>query len=96
MVPASSQTAVEIVVKPTGPPLNLSIKSVPDDLVEELRKRAEKNHRSLQGELMTILEESLRRPRPLSIDESIRRLRQISVKTASDSAGMIRADRNNR
>jgi antitoxin FitA len=74
-------------------PFNLSIKSVPDALVEKLRKRAERNHRSLQGELMIILEENLERPRALSMDESIRRLREVEVRTASDSAKMIRDDR---
>jgi len=37
-------------------PVNLSIKNVPDALAAKLRKRAERNHRSLQGELMAILE----------------------------------------
>lgn len=36
--------------------LNLSIKSVPEALAERLRQRAERNHRSLQGELMAIIE----------------------------------------
>ncbi|MEW5788366.1 MAG: Arc family DNA-binding protein [Pseudomonadota bacterium] len=35
---------------------NLSIKSVPEALAESLRQRAARNHRSLQGELMAILE----------------------------------------
>ena len=35
---------------------NLSIKSVPEALAEQLRQRAARNHRSLQGELMAILE----------------------------------------
>jgi plasmid stability protein len=37
-------------------PVNLSIKNVPDALAAQLRERAERNHRSLQGELMAILE----------------------------------------
>ncbi len=36
--------------------VNLSIKSVPEALAERLRARAERNHRSLQGELMAIIE----------------------------------------
>jgi plasmid stability protein len=36
--------------------VNLSIKGVPEDLAERLRVRAERNHRSLQGELMQIIE----------------------------------------
>lgn len=74
-------------------PVNLSIKAVPDTLVEKLRRRAEKNHRSLQGELMTILELSLEQSHPLSVDESIRKLRQIELRTASDSTKAIRDDR---
>lgn len=35
---------------------NLSIKDVPEDLAEILRQRAARNHRSLQGELMAIIE----------------------------------------
>ena len=37
-------------------PVNLSVKNDPDALAAKLRKRAERNHRSLQGELMAILE----------------------------------------
>jgi plasmid stability protein len=36
--------------------LNFSIKNVPDTTAQRLRARAERNHRSLQGELMAILE----------------------------------------
>jgi plasmid stability protein len=36
--------------------VNLSIKGVPDALAETLRLRAMANHRSLQGELMAIIE----------------------------------------
>ena len=35
---------------------NLSVKDVPEHWAEALRQRAERNHRSLQGELMAILE----------------------------------------
>ncbi len=38
--------------------VNLSIKGVPDTLAERLRQRAERNHRSLQGELMLIIEQA--------------------------------------
>lgn len=38
--------------------VNLSIKGVPDDLAERLRARAERHHRSLQGELMAIVEQA--------------------------------------
>lgn len=34
---------------------NLSIKNVPEEVLERLRDRASRNHRSLQGELMAII-----------------------------------------
>lgn len=34
---------------------HLSIKNVPDAVVEKLRQRAARNHRSLQGELMELV-----------------------------------------
>jgi len=38
--------------------VTLTIKQVPDRIAEKLRLRAAANHRSLQGELMAILEEA--------------------------------------
>jgi len=55
-------------------PVNLSVKNAPDDVVERLRRRAQRNHRSLQGELMAIIEEAVRpthRPRELSEDQQV-------------------------
>ena len=40
-------------------PVNLSIKNVPEDIANRSRKRAAKHHRSLQEELLAILEEAL-------------------------------------
>lgn len=36
--------------------VNLSVKNVPDDLAQKLRERAQRNRRSLQRELLSILE----------------------------------------
>ncbi len=38
---------------------HLSIKDVPDDWADALRQRAARNHRSLQGELMALLEQAV-------------------------------------
>lgn len=38
--------------------VNLSIKQVPEQLAQRLRERAARNHRSLQGELMSIIEQA--------------------------------------
>jgi len=41
---------------------NLSIKDVPEALAEKLRQRAARNHRSLQGELMALLDAAANQP----------------------------------
>ena len=45
-------------------PVTLTIKQVPDRLAEKLRLRAAASHRSLQGELMAILEDAVLRVTP--------------------------------
>ncbi len=41
-------------------PVNLSIKNAPDRVVRRLKARAARHHRSLQGELMAIVESAAR------------------------------------
>jgi len=38
---------------------NLSIKNVPDEVLDKLRERASQHHRSIQGELMALLSAAL-------------------------------------
>lgn len=68
--------------------LSLSIKNVPDDLAQRLRIRAERNRRSLQRELLVILEEAAT-PR-IAPREALERIRALGLKTPSESATMIR------
>lgn len=42
----------------------LSVKDVPDGLAQRLRQRAARNHRSLQGELMAIIEQAAYEAQP--------------------------------
>jgi plasmid stability protein len=71
---------------------NLSIKNVPEELVAQLRERAREHHRSLQGELMAILEDAVR-PKTMSIDEVYERIKKLGIQTNSKSAAMVREDR---
>lgn len=73
-------------------PVSLSIKDVPDDLARALRARAKRNHRSIQGELMDLLETSLK-PRPFRAAALLREVRALRVKTPAESVEMIREDR---
>ncbi|MCY7308943.1 MAG: Arc family DNA-binding protein [Rhodoferax sp.] len=43
---------------------NISIKDVPEQWAECLRQRAARNHRSLQGELMAIIERAVQESAP--------------------------------
>jgi antitoxin FitA len=74
--------------------VTLSIKNVPDELAERLRERAARNHRSLQGELMAILETVASPATPTRIDEIYARVQASGVKTPrGESARIIRMDR---
>ena len=77
-------------------PVNLSIKNVPDDLAERLRGRAAASHRSLQGELMAILEKAVDGDRRITITEALKRVRSMGLETANESVDMIRKDRDGR
>lgn len=76
-------------------PANLSIKNVPDHLVERLRRRAKASHRSMQGELMSILEQALEE-RPLSPVAVLERVRGLGVRTERQAADLIRRERDGR
>lgn len=73
--------------------VNLSIKNVPEDLARKLRARAARHRRSLQGELLNILEESVTGSNRLGVDEVVRLTRKLGVRTKSESAAMVRSDR---
>jgi len=76
--------------------MNLSIKNVPEDVVRRLRQRATRRHRSLQGELLAIIEEAVQSERELSPAELLAEVRRLGLRTPSDSATIIRADRDRR
>ena len=77
-------------------PVNLSIKNVPDHLADRLRQRAEQAHRSLQGELLAILEEAVYGPDPLTPSEALVEVGRLGLVTKADSVDLIRADRDAR
>jgi plasmid stability protein len=77
-------------------PVNLSIKNAPDDIVNRLKARAKHNHRSLQGELLTILEDAVMKEPALSVDEVFQEISRLGLKTGPESADFIRADRDAR
>lgn len=77
-------------------PVNLSIKNAPDDIVERLRERAAKHHRSLQGELLAIIEDAVRPPARLTARDVLAEVRRLALETPAEAAAIIRADRDDR
>ncbi|MEJ0020569.1 MAG: Arc family DNA-binding protein [Acetobacteraceae bacterium] len=74
-------------------PVTLSIKNVPDDVAELLRGRAARHHRSLQGELMAIIESAAMTP-PRSLSELGALATRLGLQApAGESARMVREDR---
>lgn len=74
---------------------SLSIKNAPDHVVQGLRRRAERNHRSLQGELMSIVtvasvDADTPHPTPSQI---VAELRAKGYASPDESVAMIREDR---
>ena len=77
-------------------PVNLSIKNAPDHVVQRLRERAERHHRSLQGELMAIIEAAVQETRPASAADILAEIRRLGLRTPSEAAAIVRADRDAR
>jgi plasmid stability protein len=71
--------------------VNLSIKNIPDALAARLR-----NHRSIQGELMVILEEALLARDRVTAKEILAQVRGLKIKTAAEAATLVRTDRDAR
>ena len=77
-------------------PRTVSIRSVPDDIVRRLKRRAAKHHRSLRRELLAILEEAVRSPDAMTSREVLAEVARLGVRTPRKAAAIIRKDRDAR
>lgn len=68
---------------------SLTIKNIPEETLVLLRERAKRHHRSLQGELMLILEEAIA-PTKSSLDQIQRRVEELGISTGDDSTRWVR------
>jgi antitoxin FitA len=59
----------------------ITVKNIPVELYERVKERAKTNHRSINNELITILEQSLM-PTPINVAETLERTRLIRDLTA--------------
>ena len=76
--------------------VSLTVKNLPRQLVDRLKARAARSHRSLQGEVTAILELAAVSAEPLSVDEAFERIRALGMKTRSESTAIVRALRDSR
>jgi plasmid stability protein len=77
--------------------VNLSIKNVPEELAQRLRDRARRHRRSLQKELLVILEEAaFSTPSRLSLKDAYLRVKRLGLRTGAEATQMIREDRDAR
>jgi hypothetical protein len=77
----------------------LLVRNVPEGLVRRLKQQAKENRRSLQGELLTVLEAAAREPTLADREAFFRETAEFrerlarSGRTFSDSTELIREDR---
>ncbi len=76
--------------------MNLSIKNAPEHIVRRLRARAERHHRSLQGELLAIIEAAVREDGTATPADILAEVRRLGLRTPNEAADVIRADRDGR
>ena len=69
---------------------NLSIKDVPEQWAEALRLRAARNHRSLQGELMSLIERAVVEP---SVGLSSSSMTSVQPGTTASTGQVVGFDR---
>ena len=73
--------------------MNLSIKNAPEDVVARLRERARQHHRSLQGELLAIIEAAARDGQPSGPRAVLDEVRGLGLQTPAEAAAIVRGDR---
>ena len=73
--------------------MNLSIKNAPEATVARLRERATRNHRSLQGELMAIVEAAVQAEPPARASEVYARIKALGLSSRQEAVDLVRAGR---
>ena len=73
--------------------VTLSVKKVPADLAKRLKARAALHHRSLQGELMAILDDASRQ---MTVDDLAALASRIGLRTPAESMRLVRDARDGR
>jgi len=73
--------------------VTLRVENVPEEVAARLEERARKSRRSLQGELLRILEKAVAEEERLTPGQVLEKVRSLKLKTPAESAAFIRQDR---
>ncbi len=84
MAPIQNHAVIE------GVMASLSIKNVPNETLRRLHTRAERNHRSLQQELLSIVESAASAVTELNVDELALYVSDMQLSTSDDLTTWIR------
>jgi len=76
--------------------VTLRVENVPEEVAARLEERARKSRRSLQGELLRILEKAVAEEERLTPGQVLEKVRSLKLKTPAESAAFIRQDRDAR
>ncbi|MBN1632327.1 MAG: Arc family DNA-binding protein [Thermoleophilia bacterium] len=71
-------------------PVSLSIKNVPEELLHRLRARARRNHRSLQNELLAIIEAAAAEDTEITLDGLAEYVESLGFSTPNEGTAWIR------
>jgi len=75
---------------------SLSVKNVSEDLLHRLRARAKGHHRSLQKELLLILDAAVGGREETGIEDLHGYVQELNLRTPDESTALIRGDRDRR
>ena len=73
--------------------VTLRVENVPEEVAARLEERARKSRRSLQGELLRILEKAVAEEDRLTPGQVLEKVRSLKLKTPTESATFVRQDR---
>ena len=76
--------------------VTLRVENVPEEIAERLEERARKSRRSLQGELLRILERAAGEEDRLTPGQVLEKVRSLNLNSPSESAAFVRQDRDAR
>ncbi|MFI4914478.1 MAG: hypothetical protein ACHQAR_04740 [Steroidobacterales bacterium] len=76
---------------------SLTIRNIPRQILVRLRLRASRHRRSMQGEILSILEAAANEAEvKYTATEVLQRVRALGLRTPAEATDMIRSDRDGR